>query len=65
MNLSEVLVSKEERQLRLLICRACPHYKRGLLGWLGISRFARCGVCHCFLQVKAKLKGLGCPIDKW
>ncbi len=25
----------------------------------------RCGVCGCFMHIKARLKFAHCPLDKW
>tara|TARA_B100000809_G_C14884942_1_gene440587 strand:+ start:317 stop:604 length:288 start_codon:yes stop_codon:yes gene_type:complete len=62
-NIGEKLgaLSAEETKKRLDICEACEHFKIDVLG----KDFARCDVCGCFMQVKAKFAGLSCPIGKW
>ena len=46
--------SDEERNFRVLACSTCEH-KRG----------ARCDLCGCFINYKAKLKSSTCPIGRW
>jgi len=41
---------------RLAICRTCPNFR---------PRTARCGLCGCFMQIKARLRGSKCPAGKW
>lgn len=39
---------------RLAICGTCDQYKINI-----------CGQCGCFMPIKAKIKAVGCPINKW
>ena len=39
---------------RLAKCGECEHYKLNI-----------CGQCGCYMPVKAKIKTVGCPINKW
>ena len=47
---------------RLEICKGndeyypCEYYE---------PKLARCKKCGCFLKIKAKIKSMKCPIDKW
>jgi len=58
----EATQSQHER--RLSICRgvsndgsdACEH-----LAWPGLN----CGVCGCFVDIKARFKKQHCPLGKW
>ncbi|MFQ5652070.1 MAG: DUF6171 family protein [bacterium] len=43
---------------KLKICGQCEQAKY-LLGRL------RCGVCGCFVEVKAAFPSLDCPLEKW
>jgi len=47
-------VSEEERGRRVSMCHDCEH-RRG----------ARCNLCGCFINYKAKLKSSECPIGRW
>lgn len=48
-------VSKEERERRLAICKACEFLKDG----------KRCLKCGCHVNWKSRLEAWHCPIDKW
>mgnify|MGYP003352943519 CR=1 FL=1 len=48
--------TKEIRQERLDICRACPHF---------ISLTSQCRKCGCIMPLKTKLKDASCPVGKW
>lgn len=63
--LNDILVPDAERKARLATCKQCKHYKPRLWGIIPGERFARCGVCGCFLKVKASLQGVNCPLGKW
>ena len=63
--LNDILLSKEQKMSRLQICQTCPQYRNKLLGIIPTTRFARCGVCGCFLNAKAALKDMKCPEGKW
>ncbi len=43
---------------RLEICRRCDRVKYFL--WR-----PRCGVCGCFMEIKAGIPGMHCPLGKW
>ena len=43
---------------RIQVCDNCPELK-GSLPW------ARCGVCGCFVEVKARIPISECPLGKW
>lgn len=51
-------------QRRLDVCRgvagdgsdACEH-----LAWPGLN----CGLCGCFIDLKARMRKMACPADKW
>lgn len=47
---------REKVNQRLAICNACEHYNKDT---------SRCGVCGCFMKVKAMLPGVSCPKKKW
>ena len=47
-------VDAEEYRRRLAICDACPS-RAGI----------RCGICRCFLALKARGRAWSCPIGKW
>lgn len=55
---------KEERtslgRARLEICESCDHLN-GVPGQLT----KRCAICGCFVEVKARVPGMRCPIGKW
>ena len=47
---AEVVMHRQE------VCRTCDRYQPLL---------ALCGVCHCFMPVKARLAAAECPLKKW
>jgi hypothetical protein len=49
-----IVASEETIKARMDICNACEFYKN-----------SRCAKCGCFMEVKAKLRSLECPIGKW
>ena len=52
-------VSKEVREERYDICKACPHF---------IEKSKRCSECGCFMQAKTWIKADPkrlCPLQKW
>ena len=51
-----MVVSEEEKERRLTLCRDCPHFR---------PKTTRCGQCGCFLNIKAKLAIVSCPIGQW
>ncbi len=44
----------EEKDRRLKICEACPHYNQGT-----------CNLCRCNLGLKIIVESAHCPINKW
>lgn len=52
----DITVPEEEFQRRMVICRKCPRFKPDT---------AQCLECGCFLNFKAKLNDMKCPLDKW
>lgn len=49
-------VTQEMYDQRMSICRTCENFK---------ERTQRCGLCHCFMNMKTRLSGANCPIGKW
>jgi hypothetical protein len=54
----ERFVSRLEYRERLEICKECEKVKY-LFGRI------RCGVCGCFLEIKAAVPLMKCPLGKW
>ena len=58
-----MLVNKEEYDRRFKICEGCEFsvvaFNIKKVKGLG------CKKCGCFMNVKARLKGMRCPADKW
>lgn len=55
-------VSALEADRRLDICKGCEFlsaYK------LREKKYPKCIKCGCFMNVKTKLIGVKCPMDKW
>lgn len=50
-----LLVSDEEKQMRVEICTVCEHYLDS----------GQCGRCTCFVEAKAALTTERCPEDYW
>lgn len=48
------VVTEEEYNKRLEICKGCPFYK-----------YSRCTKCGCFMNFKSKLNSGSCPEGKW
>lgn len=40
---------------RMETCKSCPE----------LTMFNRCRQCGCFMDVKTRLTGAKCPLDKW
>lgn len=53
---ADLRVTDKVFNARMDVCRACPKFN---------ANMARCDECGCFLQVKAKLAGMLCPLDSW
>ncbi len=49
------LVDEEERKKRFAVCISCEYIYDG----------GRCSKCGCFMEIKSKLAGMKCPVDKW
>lgn len=58
--IGSIFVEKSEFDRRVSICDECP-YKQTLLAQ------RQCGICGCFIDIKAKLKDMHCPLGqpKW
>ena len=41
---------------RIAICRGCKHY---------LSLLGNCGICKCFMKIKARLAPMSCPKKYW
>ena len=41
---------------RIAICRGCKHY---------LSLLGNCGICKCFMKVKARIAPMECPKKYW
>lgn len=57
-------LSKERKAIfesRLAACKACEHSKVTL----GVKTLIRCGICGCFVEVKARFPNQHCPEDRW
>lgn len=57
-NGDELTVSDEEKEKRLVHCKACPSLKY-------LADQMQCGECGCFLKLKAGLNSMKCPLNKW
>lgn len=55
---NDILVSEEEKQRRLDVCKGCPALQN-LAGQM------QCGDCGCFLKLKAGLNSMVCPRNSW
>lgn len=55
----EIVVTAEEKEKRLAICKGCPHYLVDITGQ------PRCNECKCFMNLKAALNKAKCPIGRW
>lgn len=51
-----LLLSEEDKEARLAICRLCQHYRKV---------DDRCALCGCKTAVKAYLRIEKCPVGKW
>jgi len=51
-----ISVSSEEKHKRLSICQECDSFK---------LTTKQCNECGCFMEVKASLKAMVCPLKKW
>lgn len=49
------LLDEEDHEKRFSICKTCDELYDG----------GRCRKCGCFMEVKSKLAGMKCPINKW
>lgn len=52
----DLKVSEQVFKTRLETCGGCNKFNPNM---------QRCDECGCFLQVKAKLSGMKCPLNKW
>ena len=53
---SDNIISEEESNKRLEICKNCPEL---------IKLTDQCKKCGCFMNLKTKLEKAKCPIGKW
>ena len=51
-----VRVTPEEREARIETCHRCPAYE---------SPLGECGLCGCYVALKAWLRTENCPARKW
>ena len=49
------LVDENERTTRFTVCTTCEY----------LTEEKRCMKCGCFMEIKSKLAGMKCPVDKW
>ena len=49
-------VPSEIYEDRISICKGCKYY---------ISFLGNCGICKCFMKVKARIGPMECPKTKW
>ena len=49
-------VPNEIYEDRIAICRGCKHY---------LSLLGNCGICKCFMKVKARIAPMECPKKYW
>jgi len=47
-------LSVDDYKRRLDVCTACPQRERN-----------KCGICGCYLSLKARGRAFRCPLDKW
>lgn len=52
----KLCVSKQVSEDRLEVCKQCDSFR---------DKDKRCTECGCFMLIKAKLKGVKCPLGKW
>jgi hypothetical protein len=66
-----LFVSEEIRAQRMAICKACAHLtERNKCGTTIPRKVVEHNgqmvkLCGCFMDVKTRLKGFGCPLGKW
>jgi len=53
---ADITVSNDEFERRMSICKGCPKFQPDM---------SVCGECGCFLNAKARLNGMKCPMSKW
>ena len=54
--MNKFFVPKEIYEDRIAICKSCTYYS-SLLG--------NCGICKCFMKVKARIAPMECPKKYW
>lgn len=54
------LVSVEEREAKMQICRACPEFYHD-----SRIKASRCRKCGCVMEAKTWIPGQHCPLKKW
>lgn len=55
-NHNSVMVSPEDFESRMQICRECPEFN---------VEQKRCYLCGCYMEFKAKFTASNCPASKW
>lgn len=53
---SKVFVGEKLTAQRVDLCHRCPHF---------LPKTRQCGLCSCFVDVKAKLATEECPDHRW
>jgi hypothetical protein len=51
-----ILVNNTELSRRKDICKECPEFH---------AKKVKCRKCGCYINIKGRLKGAKCPLDKW
>ena len=50
-----MIVTDEQKEARLAICKSCEHYTKVYI----------CSECGCVMPLKTTFKASFCPLDKW
>ena len=54
--INKFFVPNEVYEERIEICKGCQHY---------LSLLGNCGICKCFMKIKARLSPMECPKKYW
>ena len=62
-----MLVDKNTQLKRILICKACPNYRKRFQLFWGAITFGKpqCGKCKCLINSKTLFEASECPEKKW
>lgn len=66
-----LFVPENIRADRMAICKGCPHLTARntcgtpVVGSVVKHEGKKIRTCGCFMDVKTRLKGFGCPLNKW